>query len=113
MQLEAPDAIRLKHWIKAYSKFRTEQYGRAEVEEAYGFLSEHSHSSVACFLQYRQIVGTDIKFVSPGKAAHLPDLDHSLIDWMVLTHRLLALAREDTVRMAIVKILERIVEKRG
>ena len=112
IQLDAPDAIRLKHWIKAYDRFRIAEYNSAGVEEAYGFLSEHSHPSAACFLQYREISGADIRFVSSGKAPHLPDLDHSLLDWLVLMHRILALAREDTVRRAIVKILEGVVEKR-
>jgi hypothetical protein len=34
IQLEAPDAVRLKHSINEYEKFRTEEYGTATVKAA-------------------------------------------------------------------------------
>jgi hypothetical protein len=109
IQLEAPDAVRLKHWIKAYEKFRTEEYGTATVEDGYGYLSEHSHPSAACFLQYRDIRGAEIRFVQPGNASRLPELDHCMIDWLGLTYTILALAKEDTLRTAMLRIIEKVV----
>jgi hypothetical protein len=109
IQLEAPDAVRLKHWINAYEKFRTEEYGTATVKDGYGYPSEHSHPSAACFLQYRDIQGAEIRFVQPAKASHLPDLDCCLIDWLRLTYAILVFAKEGTVRTALLRMIEKVV----
>jgi hypothetical protein len=111
IQLEAPDAVRLKHWIAAYERFRVGEYGSATVNEVYGYLSEHAHPSGACFLQYREIWGADLRFV-PAPKTHLPEIEHSLLDWLILIYRILGLAKEDTVRLAMLKIIETIAARR-
>lgn len=112
IQLDAPDAVRLKHWIAAYERFRVEKYGSATVDEAYGYLSEHAHPSGACFLQYREIWGPELRFV-PASKTRLSDIEHSLLDWLMLIYKILGLAKEDTVRLAILKIIERLAALRG
>lgn len=105
IQLDGPDPVRLKHWIAAYERFRVEEYGARTVGESYGYLSEHAHPSGACFLEYREICGPEVRFV-PACKAHLTDISHSLLDWLMLTHRILRLAEEDTVRLAILRVIE-------
>ncbi len=112
IQLDAPDAVRLKHWIAAYERFRVGEYGSATVDEAYGYLSEHAHPSGLCFLQYREISGQELRFVQAPKT-HLPDIEHSLLDWLMLIYKVLGLAKEDTIRLAMLKIIEAVATLRG
>lgn len=111
IQLSAPDAVRLKHWIAAYERFRVEEYGSATVNESYGYLSEHAHPSGTCFLQYRAIRGPRLRFVAAPKA-QLPDIEHSLLDWLMLIYRILGLAKEDIVRLAMLKVIESVAALR-
>ena len=112
IQLDRPDPVRLNHWIAAYERFRSEEYGAATVHESYGYLSEHAHPSGACFLEYREICGPELRFVPPRKA-HLPDVSHSLIDWLMLTYRILGLADEDTVRLRLLSVIEAVAALQG
>jgi len=105
IQLDAPKAVRLGRWIEAYERFRTKFYGKESVNEVYGFLSEHAHPSASCLLQYRDFHGAEILFVESRKTG-LSDLDHCLIDWLMLHSKLLALAQEDTVRLEILEIIK-------
>src|SRR5207249_9404054 len=47
---EVAKPIRINKLIDAYTRHRTAQYGSAQVEDSYGFLSEYSHPNAACFL---------------------------------------------------------------
>ena len=105
IQLDGPDPVRLKHWIAAYERLRVEEYGAKTVGESYGYLSEHAHPSGACFLEYREICGPEVRFV-PACRAHLTDIGEPLIEWLMLTYRILGLAEEDTVRLALRRVIE-------
>ena len=112
IQRNRPARVRLKHWIAAYERFRVEEYGDATVSESYGYLSEHAHPSGACFLSYRDVCGAELRFVPAGRE-HLPDIGHSLLDWLMIVYRILALAKEDTVRLQLLTVIETVAELRG
>lgn len=112
IQLNHPPRVRLKHWMAAYDRFRVEEYGDTTVGESYGYLSEHAHPSGACFLDYREVCGTELRFVPAGRE-HLPDIGHSLLDWLMLVYRILALANEDTVRVPLLRVIETVAALRG
>jgi hypothetical protein len=82
------------------------------VNEAYGYLSEHAHPSGTCFLQYREILGPELRFV-PAPKTPLPDIEHSLLDWLMLIYKILGLAKEVTVRVAMLRIIESVAALRG
>jgi hypothetical protein len=109
-QLDAPASVRVHKFISAYDEYQAEEYGEADAKDAYGFLSEHSHPNGACFLPYREISGSQVRFISPPESLPLPSANRYLIEWMVFIHELLGLAKEDAVRVQILGILTRAVE---
>ena len=115
--LPLPDEIRkpvrIGKLVDAYDEYQVEEYGGGDAKNAYGFLSEHSHASGACFLQYREISGAEVRFISPAESCCLPSANRSLIEWLVFMHGLLGLASEVAVRPVLLGILARVAKATG
>ena len=105
--------VRVNKLIDAYDEYQAEEYGEGDAKDAYGFLSEHSHASGACFLQYREISGAEVRFISPAESCCLPSANRSLIEWVVFMHGLLGLATETAVRGELLGILSRVAKSAG
>lgn len=103
-----PDPIRMGKLIAAYTQYQIEEYGQSDAEDAYGFLSEHSHPNGACFLQYREISGREMRFIRPPASPSFHSLERSLIEWLRFVYGLLGSAKEDSVRLGILAILTEI-----
>ena len=102
---EIPTFAGVGDLVNAYDAYQTKEFGNGDAKEAYSFLSEHSHPNGACFLEYREISGAEVRFVSPEAPNSFPNTNRSLLDWMTFHHSLLALAHEDSVREQLVTIL--------
>src|ERR1019366_6692460 len=105
--------VRVNKLIDAYDEYHAEEYGEGDAKDAYGFLSEHSHASGACFLQYREISGAEVRFISPAESCCLPSANRSLIEWVVFMHGLLGLATETAERGELLGILSRVAKSAG
>jgi hypothetical protein len=108
MQLEAPKPVRIGELVAAYEKYQTEQLGEGDAKDSYGFMSEHSHANGACFLQYKEIVAGKIVFVDPPPSGPR-SINRPTLEWLVFIHGILALAKEDFVRLQVLDILTKTV----
>lgn len=108
MQLEAPTPIRIGKLVEAYEKYQAEQLGEGDAKDAYGFLSEHSHPNGACFRQYQKIEGWQVIFVDPPPSGPR-SINRPSLEWLVFIHGILALAKEDVVRLQVLDILTKTV----
>jgi hypothetical protein len=105
--------VRIGKLVDAFDEYQVEEYGDGDAKDAYGFLSEHSHASGACFLKYREISGAQVRFISPAESCCLPNANRSLIEWLVFMHGLLGLAGEVAVRPELLGILTRVAKAAG
>jgi hypothetical protein len=108
MQLEAPNPIRIGKLVEVYEKYQADQLGEGDAKDAYGFLSEHSHPNGACLRQYQEIEGWRMKFVDPPPSDPR-GINRPSLEWLVFIHGILALAKEDVVRLQVVDILTKTV----
>jgi hypothetical protein len=88
----------------AYEKYQAEQLGEGDAKDAYGFLSEHSHPNGACLRQYQKIEGWQMIFVDPPPSGPR-SINRPTLEWLVFIHGILALAKEDAVRLQVLEIL--------
>jgi hypothetical protein len=104
---EIPGTIRINKLVAAYKKYQMETHKQENVEDDYGYLSEHAHANGTCFLDYRQIEGSTLRFVEPPKAQDFPGVIHACsTEWLLCLHEILVLSREDQVRLEVLKLLK-------
>ena len=108
---EVPSSLRIKKLVKAYERHQTGTYGNEDVQDSYGYLSEHAHANGACFLSYRQLSGPEVSFVEAPKVHGFPGVLHaSITEWVMFTYNILELGKEDAVRLQILIIIKRLAE---
>jgi hypothetical protein len=105
MQLEVPKPVRIGMLVEAYEKYQAAQNsGEGDANDSYSFLSEHSHPNGACFLQYREILDGQVIFVDPAPSGPR-SINRPSLEWLVFIYGILALAKEDAVRLQVLDIL--------
>ena len=107
---DALKPLHISKLIAAYTKYQTERYGKTDVEDTYGFLSENSHPNGACFMWHRDIIGPDVHFVNPPTHSAFGGINRFIIQWLMFTQQLLGLARESLVRDPLIYMLPAIVD---
>jgi hypothetical protein len=108
---ELPNSLRIKKLVKAYERHQTATLGRKDVQDSYGYLSEHAHANAACFLSYTKIGGAEVSFVEAPRVHGFPGVLHaSVIDWVMFTNTLLHLGKEDTVRLQLLTIIKSLAD---
>jgi hypothetical protein len=109
---EIPDSLRIKHLVKAYKAHQLEWRKQENVEDDYGYLSQHAHPNSFCFLNVKRINGRTIEFVEPVPERRSRGIVvATMIDWTVCIHNILGLAGESIIRREFKMMLERIIEK--
>jgi hypothetical protein len=108
LQREAPKPLRIGMLVEAYEQYQADKYGEGDAKDAYGFLSEHSHPNWACFLQYRDLSGDEVRFIEPPPSAPRA-VNRPLLEWLVFVHGILGLARENIVRTEVLAVLTKTV----
>lgn len=111
---EVEGSIRIKHSVKAYKEHRTQESGAENVDDEYSYLSERSHPNGFCLEPYLRIeFPNDVSFIEP-RSQKLPGSLHTcMLEWAMTHVSLLALAREDVVRVSLVEILTEIASQQG
>jgi hypothetical protein len=105
-----PDSLRIKHLVKTYKAHQLEQRGAENVEDDYGYLSEHAHPNSLCFIDVTQRYGRALRFVKPTpKRINRGTVTVTMLDWSVCIHNILGLASESIVRKEFGAMLQRIV----
>jgi hypothetical protein len=108
---DLPNSLRIKKLVKAYERHQTATIGHEDVQDSYGYLSEHAHANAACFLSYTKIRGSEVSFVDAPRVHGFPGVLHaSVIDWVMFTYKLLCLAKEDPVRLQLLKIINSLAD---
>src|SRR5579864_2189693 len=82
-------------WAKNYGP---NYDGNRTVHDSYGFLSEYAHPNAACFLQYRDSEGREAFLLKPPPRSTFGGINGFILEWLILIHKLLSLAKEDVVR---------------
>lgn len=109
---DVPDSLRIKHLVKAYKAHQLEHRKRENVEDDYGYLSEHAHPSSLCFLDVTQIRGRVLEFVRPTPGRRNRGLvTATMLDWSLCIYNILELGGESIVRTEFATMLKRIVKK--
>jgi len=109
---EIPDSLRIKHLVKAYKAHQLESRNEEDVENDYGYLSEHAHPNSFCFLDVTQRHGQVIEFVRPRfERRNRGIVTASVLDWCLCIYNILSLADERPIKMEFVGMLQRVVKK--
>lgn len=104
----APDPIRVGKAVSAYEKYMRE-IGRADADDSYSFLSEHSHPNSACLQQYHFYQKMDMHFRDPAPSpSPLPVVNWCLIDLLTFIQELLGISKETRVQPHVRALLEEI-----
>ena len=111
---EIQESLRIKHLVKAYKAHQLEHRGEENVEDDYGYLSEHAHPNSVCFLDVTRRSGFDIHFVRPNAGTRNSGIVvATMLDWSLCIYNILGLAQEVVVRSEFLAMLERVVRDRG
>jgi hypothetical protein len=106
-----PNSVRIAKLVKAYEKHQMGVHGSEDVQDSYGYLSEHAHANGACFLSYRLLNGAEVSFVEAPKVHGFPSVLHaSITEWLMFTHGLLGLGKEDSVKLQILTIIKQLAQ---
>jgi hypothetical protein len=108
---EIPDSLRIRHLVEAYKAYQLESRNRENVEDDYGYLSEHAHPNSVCFLDVTQRSGRVLEFVQPTPGRRNRGIvTTTMLDWSLCIYSILGLAGERVVRKELVTMLEKIVK---
>jgi hypothetical protein len=109
---DIPDSLRIKHLVKAYKAHQLERRNEENVEDDYGYLSEHAHPNSVCFLDVTQRSGRVLEFVEPTPGCGSRGIvTATILDWSLCIHNILGLAEERVVRREFVGMLKRVVNR--
>jgi hypothetical protein len=109
---EIPESLRIKHLVKAYKAHQLEHRKEENVEDDYGYLSEHAHPNSFCFLDVTRRNGLVIEFVRPAPGTRNEGIVvATMLDWSLCIYNILGLAEESIVRKEFVAMLKRVVRK--
>jgi len=107
---DVPSSVRISKLVKAYEKFQLDSYGSEDVQDSYGYLSEHAHANAMCFQPYLRVSDAEVNFVDAPKDSLMPGVLHiAVINWLMLTHKILTLAKEDSVRSTLHSVIRKVV----
>jgi len=107
---EVEGSFRIKHSMKVYKEYRTQRFGTEKVDDDYGYLSERSHPNGFCLQPYLKIISpSDVSFIEPQSRKARGLLEACVLEWTMADIDLLALAREDAVRVLLVRVLNELV----
>lgn len=108
---DVPNSLRIKKLVKAYERHQTATPGHEDVQDSYGYLSEHAHANGVCFLSYRKIRGSEVSFIEAPRVHGFPGVLHSsIIEWVMFTYNLLRLGKEEAVRLQLLKIINSLAD---
>lgn len=111
---EMPGSVRVGHLVKAYKEHRLGGGHEENVEDDYGYLSEHAHPNSVCFLDVTRRSGRLLEFVEPRRGSrNLGIVTATILDWSLCIHNILGLAEELVVRRELVQMLKRVLEQHG
>lgn len=109
---DTPDSLRIKHLVKAYKAHQLEIGKEENVEDDYGYLSEHAHPSSLCFSEVTQVRERVLEFVKPTPGrGNRGMVTATMLDWSLCIHNILELAGESVVRREFVTMLKRVLKK--
>ena len=84
------------------------------MDDEYSYLSERSHPNGFCLEPYLRIESpNDVRFIEPRSQKQPGVLHACMLEWAMTHVNLLALSREDVVRVSLVAILKEIAEQHG
>jgi hypothetical protein len=79
---DIPESLRIKHLVKAYKAHQLEHRKEENVEDDYGYLSEHAHPNSFCFLDVTRRNGSTLEFVEPTPGTRNRGIvPATMIDW--------------------------------
>jgi hypothetical protein len=102
---EILNPIDINALIAAYAKYQKKEYEKSTVHDSYSYLSEYAHPNATCLVQYRDFEGPEGFFVSPPAESSFGGITGFILEWLMFMHELLALAKEDIVRLQLVQIM--------
>lgn len=109
---DIPESLRIKHLVKAYKAHQMEHRKEENVEDDYGYLSEHAHPNSFCFLDVTRRDGRTLEFVKPTPGTRNRGIViATMLDWSLCIYNILELAGESAVRKEFVAMLKRVVKK--
>ncbi len=111
LEEDIPDSLRIKHLVKAYKAHQLENHNKENVEDDYGYLSEHAHPNSFCFLDVTQRNGRMLEFVEPTPGRRNRGITTAtMLDWSLCIYNILGLAGERVVRNEFIKMLQEVVD---
>jgi hypothetical protein len=107
-EIEGP--IGTNNLTAAYAKYQKTTYGKSTAFDTYSLLSEHSHPGAACLECHRHWVGGIGLTTEPRTESTFGGTKAFAIDWLIVTHELLGMANEETVRNQLVTIVQAVAQ---
>lgn len=107
-----PKPIRISDAVGEYESYQSKGSVYKKPKTNYSLLSEHSHPNAACLMLYQHYEpnGT-VRFTDPEPTSPLPFVNWCLIDLLTFLGNLLDLAKELTVRPAVISLLMELAKR--
>jgi hypothetical protein len=105
-----PDPLAVANIVSAYEEYQNQTYGKRDVKDSYGLLSEHSHPNSACFNRYCKFSGAEVRFIKPSTDASILGEERCLIDLVQFLDNLLLLGKERKIHPQIRGIITEIIQ---